>query len=196
MRLNDFYDLLRSQVQEICSELGLKPELETDRGTGFEHWCAQFLIDARGPFDMDGEEAAHGRSGDLKADIILPDANRRQLIICQTKFISQRRNADEDEVSSFFGRHKTGRPALAIGRHAYGIPGMDPDDSERLLQELVDFACQAPRIYQHAWTPGDAVLWDNRRLLHQARPWDMREPRVMYHARIAGDPSTEFAAPA
>jgi hypothetical protein len=29
--------------------------------------------------------------------------------------------------------------------------------------------------------------------MHRARPWDMNEPRVMYHARIAGDPVTEFA---
>ena len=91
---------------------------------------------------------------------------------------------------------ETGRPALLIGRHAYGIPGLETDESERLLQELVDFACQPPRIHAHTWTPGDAVLWDNRRLMHQARPWDLTEPRVMYHARIAGDPATEFAGPA
>jgi alpha-ketoglutarate-dependent taurine dioxygenase len=89
---------------------------------------------------------------------------------------------------------ETGRPSLVIGRHAYGIPGLDPDESERLLQELVDFACQAPRIYHHSWRPGEAVVWDNRCLLHQGLPWDMREPRVMWHARIAGDPTTEFAA--
>ncbi len=81
-----------------------------------------------------------------------------------------------------------------IGRHAYGIPGLDPDESERLLEELVDFACQPPRIYHHAWSPGDAVVWDNRCLLHRGRPWDMTEPRVMYHSRIAGDPATELAA--
>lgn len=90
---------------------------------------------------------------------------------------------------------ETGRPALLIGRHAYGIPGLDPDESERLLADLVAFACRPPRTYHHAWSAGDAVLWDNRCLLHRARPWDMREPRVMYHARIAGDPATEFAAP-
>jgi len=90
---------------------------------------------------------------------------------------------------------ETGRRSLLIGRHAYGIPGLDPDESERLLRELIDFACQPPRVYHHSWKPGDAVLWDNRCLLHRARPWDMREPRVMYHARIAGDPATEFAAP-
>ncbi len=91
---------------------------------------------------------------------------------------------------------ETGRTALLLGRHAYGIPGMDPADSDALLQQLTDFACQAPRTYEHSWTPGAAVLWDNRCVLHQARPWDMTHPRIMYHARIAGDPATEFAAPA
>ena len=89
---------------------------------------------------------------------------------------------------------ETGRPSLVIGRHAYRIPGMEPDESERLLQDLVDSACQPPRIYHHTWSPGDAVVWDNRCLLHRGCPWDMREPRVMYHARIAGDPTTESAA--
>ncbi len=89
---------------------------------------------------------------------------------------------------------ETRRPSLTIGRHAYGIPGMDADESEQFLKELVDFACRAPRTYHHTWTSGDAVVWDNRCLLHQACPWDMSEPRIMYHARIAGDPVTEFAA--
>ena len=89
---------------------------------------------------------------------------------------------------------ETGRRSLVIGRHAYGIPDMDPKESQKLLEHLVDFACQPPRIYHHTWTTGDAVVWDNRRLLHQGRPWDMKEPRIMYHARIAGDPETEFAA--
>jgi alpha-ketoglutarate-dependent taurine dioxygenase len=89
---------------------------------------------------------------------------------------------------------ETGRPALLIGRHAYGIPGLDAETSEGLLQELVEFACQPPRVYHHTWTPGDAVVWDNRCLLHQACPWDMREPRIMYHSRIAGNQATEYAA--
>jgi len=91
---------------------------------------------------------------------------------------------------------ETGRSSLLIGRHAYGIPDMDPKESERLLQELVDFACRPPRIYQHVWSPGDAVVWDNRCLLHRGRPWDMTEARVMYHSRIAGDPASESASPA
>ena len=67
------------------------------------------------------------------------------------------------------------------------------DESDRLLRELVDFACQPPRIYHHDWTPGDAVVWDNRCLMHQATPWDMTQRRIMWHSRIAGDPASESA---
>ena len=88
---------------------------------------------------------------------------------------------------------ETGRKSLVIGRHAHNIPNMDAAESERFLQELVDFACQPPRIYHHDWTPGDAVVWDNRCLLHRGMPWDMTEPRVMWHSRIAGDPTSESA---
>jgi alpha-ketoglutarate-dependent taurine dioxygenase len=86
---------------------------------------------------------------------------------------------------------ETGRKCLMVGRHAHAIPGLDPDESERLLDELADFACQPPRVYHHSWTPGDAVVWDNRALMHRACPWDLTMPRVMYHSRIAGDPVSE-----
>ncbi len=85
----------------------------------------------------------------------------------------------------------TGRPALYIGRHAYGIPGLSEDESKKLLQELLDFACQPPRVLEHEWKSGDLVVWDNRRVLHRARPYDHAEPRAMRHTRIAGDPATE-----
>lgn len=85
----------------------------------------------------------------------------------------------------------TGRRALFIGRHAFGIPGLDPSESEKLLDELLDFACRPPRILSHRWQPGDLAIWDNRCVLHRARPYDPRVPRVMHHTRIAGDPATE-----
>lgn len=85
----------------------------------------------------------------------------------------------------------TGRAALFIGRHAYGIPGMSEEDSEALLSRLVEFACQSPRVFAHTWQPGDLVLWDNRCVLHRARPYDYSLPRIMRHVRVAGDPRTE-----
>ena len=86
---------------------------------------------------------------------------------------------------------ETGRKCLMVGRHAHAIPGLGLDESERLLDGLVECACQSPRTYHHSWTPGDAVVWDNRALMHRARPWDLTKPRVMYHSRIAGDPVSE-----
>jgi alpha-ketoglutarate-dependent taurine dioxygenase len=90
---------------------------------------------------------------------------------------------------------ETGRPSLFIGRHAHGIPGMEPEESKKLLDDLLSFACQSPRIYEHRWHPGDLVVWDNRCVLHRARPYDHHvEARVMRHTRITGDPASEMAA--
>ncbi len=88
---------------------------------------------------------------------------------------------------------ETGRRTLLIGRHAHDIPGLESEESRELLEGLVAFACQPPRVYHHTWTPGEVVVWDNRCLLHQATPWDMTQPRVMWHSRIAGDPVSEAA---
>jgi alpha-ketoglutarate-dependent taurine dioxygenase len=90
---------------------------------------------------------------------------------------------------------ETGRKSLLIGRHAHNIPGMAEDESERFLQALVDHTCQKPRVYHHDWRPGDAVVWDNRCLMHQATPWDMTQRRIMWHSRIAGDPVSEAGLP-
>jgi alpha-ketoglutarate-dependent taurine dioxygenase len=101
---------------------------------------------------------------------------------------------DENVLRPLVKTHPdTGRKSLLIGRHAHDIPGLAPEESEELLQELIDFACQPPRLYHHDWRPGDVVIWDNRCLLHQATPFDMTQPRVMWHTRIAGDPVSEAA---
>jgi alpha-ketoglutarate-dependent taurine dioxygenase len=87
----------------------------------------------------------------------------------------------------------TRRPSLFIGRHAHGIPGLEPEESRKLLDDLLTFACQAPRTYEHQWRPGDVVAWDNRCLMHRARPYDHHnEARVMRHVRIAGDSASEL----
>ncbi|MGE0483881.1 MAG: TauD/TfdA dioxygenase family protein [Gammaproteobacteria bacterium] len=87
----------------------------------------------------------------------------------------------------------TGRRSLFIGRHACDLPGMTAKESERFLDELMDFACQPPRVHAHAWTPGDVAVWDNRCLLHRARPYDDAHARVMRHTRVRGEAASETA---
>ncbi len=89
---------------------------------------------------------------------------------------------------------ETGRKALAVGRHAYGIPGLTEVESARLITKLNEFSvADNRRLYQHRWSAGDAILWDNRCLMHKACEWDFTEPRVMRHSRIGGDPASELA---
>jgi len=88
---------------------------------------------------------------------------------------------------------ETGRKSIYTGRHAYGIVGMAPEESEALLDALMEDACQPPRTYRHSWQVGDLVVWDNRCLMHRARPYDTSHPRVLRASRIAGEPETELA---
>jgi len=88
---------------------------------------------------------------------------------------------------------ETGRKSIYTGRHAHDIPGMSKEASKSLLDKLMEDACQPPRLYKHSWTPGDLVVWDNRCLMHRARPFDMHGPRVLRASRISGEPETELA---
>ena len=90
---------------------------------------------------------------------------------------------------------ETGRRCLTIGRHINKIPGMSDLEAQNLAKELEQYACSNDNwVYHHSWTEGDAVIWDNRCLMHQACMWDLNEARVMYHSRIEGDPIAEAAA--
>jgi alpha-ketoglutarate-dependent taurine dioxygenase len=88
---------------------------------------------------------------------------------------------------------ETGRRALTVGRHAFGIPGLSEPESDALLHELNTLATRPEHVCAHRWRPGDVAIWDNRRTMHRGQPWDLSLPRVLYHTRIAGDPATEFA---
>ena len=103
--------------------------------------------------------------------------------------------AGEPPLRPLVKRHPvTGRPALYIGRHAGRIAGLEQDEAETMLDELMSFTCQPPRTLTHVWRPGDLAVWDNRCVLHRARPYDYREERVMMHTRIKGDLASEAAA--
>ena len=88
----------------------------------------------------------------------------------------------------------TGVKNLFVGRHAFGVPGLERRESKRLLRSLVEFVvADDSRVYTHRWRPGDTLFWDNRAILHRARPYDYAEPRVLIGTRVAGEPESELA---
>lgn len=89
---------------------------------------------------------------------------------------------------------ETGRPNLMVGRHAFGVPGLSRSESRELIESLTDFVVSDPaRVYTHQWQVGDTLVWDNRALLHRARPYDYQQPRVLIGTRIKGDVPSELA---
>ena len=90
---------------------------------------------------------------------------------------------------------ETGQKCLTIGRHINKIPGMSDQEAQNLAKELEEFACSNDKwVYHHSWEVGDAVIWDNRCLMHQASMWNLNEGRIMYHSRIEGHPISEAAS--
>jgi alpha-ketoglutarate-dependent taurine dioxygenase len=65
---------------------------------------------------------------------------------------------------------RTGRTMLYLSEQmTHRIAGMDPEESEDLLEELFAHMAQPDAVVSHLWRKGDLVLWDNLALQH-ARP--------------------------
>jgi len=59
------------------------------------------------------------------------------------------------------------------------ILGLPEEESEALLTRLFDAVYAPDNIYEHAWTEGDLVVWDNRSLAHARRHNDTGAARTL-----------------
>ena len=87
-------------------------------------------------------------------------------------------------------RHpETGGEVLYVNRLMTDhIVGMERSESDALLEELFAALENPAYCYEHVWTPGDLVMWDNLCTLH-ARTWfDPSQSRVLRRTTVAGTP--------
>jgi alpha-ketoglutarate-dependent taurine dioxygenase len=83
---------------------------------------------------------------------------------------------------------RSGRKSLYIGRWARDVEGMPSEDGVSLVRELFAHAAEPRFVYRHRWRRRDAVLWDNRCMLHCATPFDeARYQRLMHRTTLEGD---------
>jgi alpha-ketoglutarate-dependent taurine dioxygenase len=76
----------------------------------------------------------------------------------------------------------TGRKALYFGNQvSIGIVGWDDREAYDFIGRLASRACRSDFRYRHKWHAGDAVLWDNRRVLHAGTAYDMKNHRRTMH---------------
>jgi taurine dioxygenase len=67
------------------------------------------------------------------------------------------------------------------------VAGMERDESDRLLDELIRHATQMKYQYRHVWRRGDIVIWDNRCTMHKANAdYPDGEHRLMHRVIVAG----------
>jgi taurine dioxygenase len=83
--------------------------------------------------------------------------------------------------------NETGRKALFVNRlMTIRIEGMDPAESDELL-EILFAAVEAPEnIYEHHWKLDDLMMWDNRCSVHARTYFEPDDRRMMRRVTIKG----------
>lgn len=78
-------------------------------------------------------------------------------------------------------RHEaTGEDALYVSRLMTDrIVELSETESRELLEELFTHIDAFPGSYEHAWKPGDTVIWDNRCVTHARNDFDAGERRLL-----------------
>ena len=87
-----------------------------------------------------------------------------------------------------FTQPETGRKVLNVCPwFAAGIEGMENEEGDALLREVIAHLLAPGREYYHRWVPGEMVLWDNWRMLHCACGTPTGMKRLMRRTTIFGD---------
>jgi len=82
---------------------------------------------------------------------------------------------------------ETGRKALFINRlMTIRIEGMDPAESDELLNLLFDHMEQPEFVYEHKWRVDDLMMWDNRCSVHARTFFDPGYERMMRRVTVRG----------
>ena len=68
----------------------------------------------------------------------------------------------------------------------HGIEGLEPIESEELLEELFGVSEDPSIVYEHVWNIGDLVIWDNRCITHARTDFPENERRLLRRTTIVG----------
>jgi alpha-ketoglutarate-dependent 2,4-dichlorophenoxyacetate dioxygenase len=85
----------------------------------------------------------------------------------------------------------SGRTNLYITSYCYKFDGYSVEDSQRMIQELIDHGSQPKYVFKAAWEQtGDLIMWDNTAVWHRAldsSQWRLKYPRDMCRTNTFDD---------
>jgi taurine dioxygenase len=136
-----------------------------------------------------------------KAYEALPAALKNQLANVHAEHVYYAGTVQKDKPSDsltgsrthplFIAHEETGRTALYASRLlTIRIPELPEDESDEVLAQLFDHMEKPEFLYEHVWTPGDFLMWDNRCLNHARTDFSEGERRLLRRTTVLGqDPA-------
>jgi alpha-ketoglutarate-dependent taurine dioxygenase len=86
----------------------------------------------------------------------------------------------------------TGRKTLFVDRLMTArIEGLDPGESDAILEELYAIGERREFIFEHVWQLGDFLMWDNRCTIHARTDFPKGERRLLRRCTVEGGPLAE-----
>ncbi|HTX62536.1 MAG TPA: TauD/TfdA family dioxygenase [Acidimicrobiales bacterium] len=95
-----------------------------------------------------------------------------------------------DHVHPLVVRHPdTGENILYYARSVTPkILGLDEQEEAELTKQLEEYLLDEEFVYDHHWTVGDLVMWDNRSVLHARTDFNPTQARVLRRVTVKGGP--------
>jgi taurine dioxygenase len=82
---------------------------------------------------------------------------------------------------------ESGRKCIFLSpKDALYFVGMETIESDKLLRFLADHMTNPRYVYKHKWAVNDALLWDNRRIMHAALGYKIGQRRSAVRTTLAG----------
>lgn len=110
------------------------------------------------------------------------DVHTREIVAAREKV------KDREITHRLVRRHpRTGRKCLYVVEGVISrIVGMGEDESEALVQQLLQHVVRPEVVHRHRWRVGDLVLWDNYSAMHCAiGDFEWPERRLMHRTTLS-----------
>lgn len=134
-----------------------------------------------------------------KAYDAVPQALKEKLTGCKALHIHEYKRNEKVDISAdisnsphhyhpvFISHPRTGRKALFVDRlMTRAIAGMEPEESDAVMEQLYEIGERKEHIYEHEWQLGDFVMWDNLATIHARTYFPKGEDRLLRRCTVEG----------
>ena len=133
-----------------------------------------------------------------KAYDALPEDFKKRLSNCHAEQVYYAGSVQKDKPSEsltgsrihplFIKHEETGRTAIYASRLiTTRIEELSKQESVEALEQIFEISERDEFVYEHIWTPGDFVVWDNRCLNHARTDFSGGERRLLRRTTIVGN---------